>query len=307
MTTNQVRAQRPLNRLELAIALNDANSLMASSGVAIRFELAGIYDADYNQPSDYWQQAVDLMSNQQVMQQRDALRADMVSIYSTNPGLCGQARLTAKKSDAFSIISCPNALGHELGHNLGAMHHHSEPANVPDYAYGYKDEVGKFHTQMTTPFGAVHYFSNPRLSYQGRPLGDVDFSDVARRFNERRETVAAFYPDPQPKLILTLRGQNRSCTIDLSLGANVQLSWYLQCKDPQPFNPESAVVSGLYGANTQRKLCFANTLYTTNSCYSGFHNGSEFTIKNIHQGTGRPNTLEFSRRLMGAVTRITYD
>ncbi|MFP3449090.1 peptidase M72 family protein, partial [Pseudomonas sp. SIMBA_067] len=79
---------------------------MASSGVAIRFELAGIYDADYNQPSDYWQQAVDLMSNQQVMQQRDALRADMVSIYSTNPGLCGQARLTAKKSDAFSIISC---------------------------------------------------------------------------------------------------------------------------------------------------------------------------------------------------------
>lgn len=320
VTTKQIRNKEPNNRVQLANALNDANQYMKNSRVAITYELAGYFDADYDETGRTYKQQLDDIRlakpfGEQVLQLRESMRADLVSMYSSDQTLCGKAWLTASRLQAHSVITCTSSLGHELGHNLGASHNW-EPGDSegkPPYMYGYRyTGTPRFRTQMSYDCSGgacprTPYHSNPRLTYAGVPLGTAEHHDVARRFNERRETVAAFYPDPQSELILTLRGQNRSCVLRLSPGSNVQLSWYLQCKDPQPFNPESAVVSGLYGANTQRKLCFANTLYTTNSCYSGFHNGSEFTIKNIHQGTGRPNTLEFSRRLMGAVTRITYD
>lgn len=211
VTTKQSREKRPNNRAELAKALNDANQYMANSQVAITYEAAGYVDADYDETGrSYWQQATDMMSSSQVSQQREQWRADLVSVYSTKTGACGMATVTATRSTAYSVISCAHSLAHELGHNLGAMHRHNEPANVPEYAYGYDDTVGKFHTMMHTSHGAVPYFADPRLSYQGRPLGHVELHDVARRFDERRETVENFYP-PMPykkikNVMLELRG-----------------------------------------------------------------------------------------------------
>lgn len=205
VTTNQLRSKRPNNRAELAHALNNANQYMIKSQVPITYLLAGYFDADYDEAGKtYWQQATDMMSNSQVSQRREELRAGMVSIFSAKTEYCGMATVTAEKSNAYSIVSCAYSLAHELGHNLGAMHRHDEPGNVPEYAYGYKDTVGKFHTQMNTSNGAVPYFANPRLSYQGRPLGHVELHDVARRFNERRETFENFYPSLRYKKIMNL-------------------------------------------------------------------------------------------------------
>jgi len=51
-----------------------------------------------------------------------------------------------------------------------------------------------------TSHNAIPYFSNPRLTYTGFPIGTSSHHDAARRFNERRETVEGFYPPlPSPK------------------------------------------------------------------------------------------------------------
>ena len=320
VTTNQVRTARPNYKQELALQLLDANMYIQNSKIDITLELAGYYDANYDEQGKADNVMLSEVSSKgaalggAVYPVRDSLKADLVTLYGTAG--CGVAWLNSTKELAYEYVGmhCPNAIAHEVGHNLGANHDWKpgDPEGNPTYMFGYlRDAEPRFHTRMSYGCGGacplVSFYSNPRLTHQGFPLGTVEHHDVARRFNERRETVAAFYPDPAPELKLTLYGQGRRCTIPLSPGANVQLSWYLECKDPQPFNPESAVVEGFYGAHTTRKLCFADTLYTVNSCYSGHHNGDVFTISNIHEGTGRPNTLAFSRRLQGAVTRITYD
>jgi len=69
------------------------------------------------------------------------------------------------------------------------------------------------------------------LQYQGVPIGTVDKNDVARTFNENRDTVANFYPDPAHRVRLWLYGANRGCFIDLKPGEQALLSWYTECKD----------------------------------------------------------------------------
>jgi hypothetical protein len=214
VTTKQVRDKRPNNKVELANALNDANQYMKNSRVAINYELAGYFDADYDETGrNYYQQLEDIYSakplGEQVLQWREEIGADLVSMYSTASDYCGMAWIDADKKMAHSVISCASFLAHELGHNLGA-HHNWEPGDIerfPPYMYGYRyTGTPRFRTQMSYDCSGgtcpgVPYHSNPRLTYRGVPLGTVEHHDVARRFNERRETVESFYPPLSKKKI----------------------------------------------------------------------------------------------------------
>ena len=201
VTTNQSRAAHPAHRAKLALALQDANQYMINSLVPINFELAGYYDAPYDEADKtYSQQLADMKATEPLGKlidpHREVHRADLVSMLSTVSSVCGVANLNAQKTRAFSVVSCFGALGHELGHNLGAMHKwpEEESWNVPPYAFGYRHEAPKFHTQMVTSHGAIPYFSNPRVINEGVPVGDPLHGDTARRFNERRTVIENFYP-----------------------------------------------------------------------------------------------------------------
>lgn len=204
VTTNQSRARYPNNRLQLAQALQNANQFMINSRVALTYEIAGFYDAAYSETGqDYSAQLAALRSDQTalgkaVYEQRDAFRADLVAMLSTFSNVCGVARLTANKATGYSVISClGGTLAHELGHNLGVNHgwNPGDPVRDPPYMHGYKrTQAPALHTVMVNSHGAIPYFSNPRLTYQGVPIGTVANHDAARRFNERREIVEKFYP-----------------------------------------------------------------------------------------------------------------
>ncbi len=202
VVTDQRKALSPNYKADLALALNNANQYMKSSDVQITYELAGYYDGGYDETGrSYNQQLDDLRLAKpfadKVLAQREALGADLVSMYSTAPQYCGLAWLTASKAQAHSVISCSSSLAHELGHNLGVNHgwKPGDPERNPPYMHGYQhDEAPIFRTIMTGTNGAIPYFSNPRLQYQGVPMGTVYHNDAARRFNERRQVVEDFYP-----------------------------------------------------------------------------------------------------------------
>jgi hypothetical protein len=111
-------------------------------------------------------------------------------------------------SSAFSVTArdcvVNDTLAHELGHNMGNAHDRATGGTgVFAYSYGYRDEVGRFRTIMayacpTVSCPRVKYFSNPRLLYNGRPLGidhtvnPTNSADNARSLNDVRQIVAAW-------------------------------------------------------------------------------------------------------------------
>ncbi|WP_153785715.1 reprolysin-like metallopeptidase [Pseudomonas sp. EMN2] len=222
LVTNQRKAATPTYKLVLANALNDANQYMINSNVGVTYELAGFYEGEYDETGrSYTQQLNDIRLAQpfagEVLKRREALGAHLVSMYSTARQNCGMAWLTASKAQAHSVISCPASLAHELGHNLGVSHGWTEgdAQRKPPYMHGYRHNTAPtFRTIMTGTAGAIPFFSNPRLQYQGVPMGTTNHHDAARRFNERRETVENFYP---PAMEFTLyeheNYEGRSCTI----------------------------------------------------------------------------------------------
>lgn len=224
VTTDQSRAKYPDYRLRVAQAVQDANQFMINSKVEITYELAGFMDAQYDETGrNYGAQLTDLQNvstnlGKAVSKERDALRADLVSMLSTYTDVCGVAYVTATKALGFSSFSCIGAtLAHELGHNLGVLHgwNPGDGDQNPLYMHGYRRTAAPaLHTIMVTSHGAIPYFSNPRLQYRGVPIGTVERHDAARRFNERREIVENFYPSD---IMFTLyeyeNYEGASCTV----------------------------------------------------------------------------------------------
>lgn len=205
VTTKQSRVKFPNYHMQVAQALQDANQVMLNSRVPITYELAGFHDAEYDETGrTHSQQLADVRSpstdiGKAVHPVRDAMRADLVAMLSTVTNVCGLATVGSQKSTGFSLFSCMVALNHELGHNLGARHFWvpGDEIKDPPYAHGYRHQSAPlFHTIMATSHGAIPYFSNPRLQYQGQAIGTAERFDVARRFDERRTVVEGFYPPP---------------------------------------------------------------------------------------------------------------
>lgn len=216
VSTNKVRAERPY-RAQLALAVQNANQYMINTQVPITFEIADFYDIDYSEDgktgieqfNDFKLSGREL--NTKALQRRAEVHADLMTLYTSWPQTGGQA-----SGIVYSIVGNYPSLAHEYGHNLGAGHGWNGDDRA-GYNHGYRRlEDPKFHTIMVTTHGAIPYFSNPRLTYQGVPLGTAKHHDVARLFNERREAVENLFP-PLASYSVTLyeseNFQGRSCPI----------------------------------------------------------------------------------------------
>lgn len=202
VTTNQRRQRSPNYRAELINALAESNQFLRNSDVAITYQLAGFYDADYDETGQVYKDQLyalkgpDTPLARAVYIHRDELQADLVSMYSTASEYCGMAFASSTKGTGYTVVSCLNSLAHELAHNLGGGDGW-QPDPASGYNHGYKHETDPvFHTRMVTSHGAIPYFSNPRLSYQGLALG-TERHDMARQMNDYRETIENFYPSPE--------------------------------------------------------------------------------------------------------------
>lgn len=180
-------------------AINATNTAYQNSGVTPRVRLVGttevVYDeasaADMNvtltalrNPSDGQMDSVHAL--------RDSLGADEVALLLLNGnGGCGIAYVMQTTpsagfaSYAFSVTRNNCAVGnlsfpHELGHNFGLEHDRFvSPSGNPAYpfGFGFVDSNSQFRDIMaysnacTSSCPRIQYFSNPAITYNGRPLG----------------------------------------------------------------------------------------------------------------------------------------
>lgn len=220
VTTDQTRKAMEgtdMNALT-ELAFTEANQAMLNSDVGIDFENAGILDAEFTEYGTYSEMRKQMLESSgswlssQIKQFRDKNRADLTVMLTEMSGN-STATNDAKKSNAFAVLNYRSYTGtyifaHEMGHNIGASHDLDQypdhkPKRLPCYRHGYKheapDKADRWRTVMSYTCNSgscsrVNMFSNPRINYRGIPLGSKDFEDNSRRMNERRETVAAFYP-----------------------------------------------------------------------------------------------------------------
>jgi hypothetical protein len=203
----------------IMLAVDSANQAYSNSQIAMQLRLVHTAEVAYSESGAIDTDLTRLRSTtdgvmDQVHQMRDQHKADLVALIVDNGGnSCGIAYVMANgpragfASSAFSVTArdclANDTLAHELGHNMGNAHDRvTGGTGIYPYSYGYRDEIGKFRTIMAyscpTSCPRVKYFSNPRLLYNGRPLGidhavnPTNSADNARSMNEVRHIVAAW-------------------------------------------------------------------------------------------------------------------
>jgi hypothetical protein len=205
------------------LAVTMANSAFARSGAAVRFRLVGtrlVSGYDEKAVSGYEQVLYGLTNGTApfapLQSARTALRADLVSVLIDRPEYCGIAWGLYEPTVGHSrygmsvvTIGCVAnyTFSHETGHNMGLRHdRYVEPAaSTAVYNYGYVDLTGRFRDIMSysnrcSAAGIVctriPYFSNPAVTYNGRPTGIraglAGAADGARKLNATRGVIAAF-------------------------------------------------------------------------------------------------------------------
>lgn len=146
---------------------------------------------------------------------RQAVNADVVIYMISNQSFCGLAPLLVSLTDtsfarlalgAVSRVCIPNfSFVHEISHMMGAHH---DIANAGDdvvypYAYGHRFRGisnQQFRTAMAyAPGTRINYFSNPSLTFDGRPLG-TSLANNARVLTNTKAFVSTFSEliDPTP-------------------------------------------------------------------------------------------------------------
>jgi hypothetical protein len=204
----------------ITLGVDSANQAYSNSQIAMQLRLIHTAEVAYAESGAIDTDLTRLRSNtdgimDQVHQLREQHKADLVALIVDNGGSsCGIAYVMANgprasfASSAFSVTArdciANNTLAHELGHNMGNAHDRATGGTgVFAYSYGYRDEVGRFRTIMayacpTLSCPRVKFFSNPRLLYNGRPLGidhtvnPANSADNARSMNDVRQIVAAW-------------------------------------------------------------------------------------------------------------------
>ena len=148
---------------------------------------------------------------------RDTYAADIVSLWVESGDACGCGYFMSNVSlgfaeSAFNVVArnCATgyySFGHEMGHNMGAMHDWYVDKNTAPYAYahGYVNTANRWRTIMAyndkcrasgLDCTRIQYWSNPQVSYGGNPTGiaegQTEAADNRKTLNNTAYTVANF-------------------------------------------------------------------------------------------------------------------
>lgn len=228
--TNMVRNGAPYNGSKAAVeslvsnAVAATNAAYANSGVTARLRLVGSMEVSYDDTKTGFSTTLSRLATNgdgymdDVLLKKAQLGADAVSllVYAPTDNACGVGYMMQSPpgpqfaSSAFNVVRDDCAVDnlsfpHELGHNFGLEHDRATAGNSSPsypYAFGYQDTAGTFRDIMayncSTGCPRIQYFSNPDLSYNGRPLGVLytlpSAADNRRALNNNAAIIAAWAP-----------------------------------------------------------------------------------------------------------------
>lgn len=230
-------------------AVADANSTMENSRIPARFALVYLGEVGYVETGSMTAALMALQrTTDGLMDEAHALRdqygADLVTLVDEDTSSCGLSYLmsvpsTGFAANAFSVVysGCLASLTlvHEWGHNLGCQHDRANavgPAAYP-FAYGWRqcstNEV-MFRTVMSYACGSairINYFSNPRLSYAGLPLGVDEATDPANASDNSRavELNSAIAVDFRPSAVGSVPTSPMGLVAQSVRPTEVMLAW----------------------------------------------------------------------------------
>ncbi|MCH7603972.1 MAG: hypothetical protein IIB54_14515, partial [Planctomycetes bacterium] len=204
--------------LESAFAVINANSVFVNSQINTQLRFVLIDEIPYAESGSAGTDLSRLTSTgdgflDNVHIIRNAVVADIVSLFVSSLDACGTSWLMSDVSPAFQsfsfnvcAINCAAVnltYAHEVGHNLGCQHDRESSGGVQGafpYSYGYLEPSGSFRTILGSPNGSprVASFSNPLVQVGGVPTGvpegHVNSADNATTINNTAFTVANFRP-----------------------------------------------------------------------------------------------------------------
>ncbi|MEP7287726.1 MAG: M12 family metallo-peptidase [Chloroflexota bacterium] len=201
-----------LNNIAGAVAL--ANQGYLNSGVRQRLRLVYAGPTTYDETGSTFDTDLARLTNpsdgfmDEIPPLRAAYGADLVSLGIANTDYCGLAWLmtnvsTSFASNGYSAVSvgCYTyySMAHEMGHNMGSNHDHTNASGggAFSYSYGFRDETGGTFRTIMAYAGCpstclrVNFWSNPSVTYGGLAMGD-GVSNNALSLNNTANVVSNF-------------------------------------------------------------------------------------------------------------------
>jgi hypothetical protein len=192
----------------VAGAVVSANLALLNSKAGFTIKCVGIFAAEGYYVDDHMAALSDMNAGRVpgLLQKRDDYRADLVQLIVEDPEFCGYGNVMDMRTSAFEKFGYSTVYSqcfstfshiHEIAHNMGCSHDKSNAGatSVP-YAVGYRycGAPGDFRSVMSyscSDSTRVPYFSNPDVSYRGRPTG-TSSANNARRLRENKYVVSNF-------------------------------------------------------------------------------------------------------------------
>jgi hypothetical protein len=159
-------------------------------------------------------------------------------------------------------------MAHELGHNMGSAHDRrnaSGPASqLFSFGYQFKGRSNEiWHTIMAvTRDREIPFFSNPQLTFDGKPIGVAASEDNAQSIALSAGTIANYYATlGSPDLALPVPVEPTRVTFSTKRkGTKIVLTYrVLQGNTPIPYAPmEAYYAKGKKGRSVLRAVGRAN-------------------------------------------------
>ncbi len=191
-------------------AVADVNTAFKNSKISAKVRLVGTGKMNYDSKGDLSAALSKLKSDSTAKALRNSKKADLVSVImaGNSGGAAGLgALMPSVKGNAaacYSAVHEKYAIGyhsfaHELGHNLGSHHCWDQTGTgVFKYAHGHrwKGTDGKGYRSIMS-YGKngdlrMGYFSNPKVSYKGKPTGDATKADNGKTFGVTAPVVSKY-------------------------------------------------------------------------------------------------------------------